>query len=80
MNVTLAPIESSLSGALVTTIIIGSVALLPLFIILVYVCVKCCSQKRDKEVLMDYVEDPSESMEQRIPIQGRHGFIQNKLK
>ena len=92
MNVTLAPIESSLSGALVTTIIIGSVALFPLLIIVFWCCIKCCSQKRDKEVLMDYTdlddnepedtesEDPSESMERRILIKGRHGLVQNKLK
>ena len=86
MNVTLAPIESALSAPIIATIAIGSVALLPLLIIVFMCCINCCSQKRDKEVLMDYTdfpdeaEDTSESMEKRILISGRHGLVQNKLK
>lgn len=56
MIVTLPPIEGNLSGAEVITIVIASIAGLPLLILLVWQCIKCCRQDQDTQKLMDYAD------------------------
>ena len=81
MNMTLPPIEGNLSGAEIITIVIASIAGLPLLILLVWNCIKCCRQEQDSRKLMDYadLESSFEVLGKEIPLKNeRHGLA--KLK
>lgn len=83
MNMTLPPIESNLTGSEIVTIILASIAALPLLIILVWNCIKCCNQNRDNETLMEYadIEASFEIVSSDIQKKTRHGLAeQMKIK
>jgi hypothetical protein len=79
MNVTLPPIEGNLTGPEIITIVIASIAGLPLLILLVWNCIKCCRQDQDSRILMDYadVESSFEVIGREVKKE-RHGLT--KLK